>query len=156
MLFLCYATLRSRKKLYAFILHKVRRATKGGIRSICPPPKLSKHCIVILAFAETFKKEDEIVYSDKFLKKPYLNFSLSYWLIISLQDLSWEGHLIKNFVTGWYLTTNTLELSKLEGLLKMLGFLRHFFLLFVCHSESFQKLSVCVRFHYISCLSSED
>jgi len=36
---------------------------------------------------------------------------LSYWLIISLQDLS--GHLIEYFVNDWYLTTNMLEVSKL-------------------------------------------
>jgi len=48
-----------------------------------------KHCIAILTFAETFKmNKDEILYSNHFSEMSYLNFSLSFWLIISLQDLS--------------------------------------------------------------------
>jgi len=34
---------------------------------------------------------------------------LSYWLIISLKDET--GHFIENFVNGWHLTTNMLELG---------------------------------------------
>jgi len=46
------------------------------------------------------------------VKKSYSNFSLSYWLIISLYKIYLEtGHLIANFVNDWYLTTNMLELG---------------------------------------------
>jgi len=37
--------------------------------------------------------------------------TLSYWLIISLKDISWTGNLIANFVYEWYLTTNMLKLG---------------------------------------------
>jgi len=36
------------------------------------------------------KNKDEIFVLQLFLEKCYLNFSLSYWLIISLQDLYWD------------------------------------------------------------------
>jgi len=49
-----------------------------------------------------------------------------------------------------------LELSKLGRSLKALAFLSIFILLFVYHSEKCQKCSVCVRFDFISCLSSEE
>jgi len=32
-----------------------------------------------------------MVYSNHFKEKSYLNFSLYYWLIISLQNLSWDS-----------------------------------------------------------------
>jgi len=49
-----------------------------------------------------------------FQEKFYLYFSLSYWLIISLEDTVYleTGHLIENFVNDWYLTTNTLNLAE--------------------------------------------
>jgi len=45
------------------------------------------------------KNKDEILYSNHFKEKFCLNFSLSYWLIISFQGLFLDRpHLIKNFV----------------------------------------------------------
>jgi len=44
-------------------------------------------------------------------KKSYLNFSLSYWLIISYKIYFETGHLIENFVNDRYLTTNMLKLG---------------------------------------------
>jgi len=41
----------------------------GGIWGICPP-KFLKHCTAIFTFVETFKKNDEILYSNHF-KKSY-------------------------------------------------------------------------------------
>jgi len=68
-----------------------------------------------------------------------------------------QAHLIEIFVNDMYLTTNVLELSKLGRSFKVLIFLRHFFtFLFVYHSENFQKCSVCARFEFVTCLSSEE
>jgi len=36
------------------------------------------------------KNKDEFLDSNHFQEKPCLNLSLSYWLIILLQDLSWD------------------------------------------------------------------
>jgi len=47
------------------------------------------------------KNKDEILYSNHFLEKSYLNFSLFYWLIISLQDLSPTGTLVR-LLKHWY------------------------------------------------------
>ena len=53
------------------------------------PEKFLKHCIAILTFLQKrSKNKDEILYSNHFKEKSYLNVSLSYWLIISLQNLS--------------------------------------------------------------------
>jgi len=41
-----------------------------------------------MTFAKLSKNKDEILYFNHFLEKSYLNFSLFYWLIISLQVLS--------------------------------------------------------------------
>jgi len=46
----------------------------GGIWGICSPPKISK----------LPKNKDEILYSNIFKKSFIANFSLSYWLVISL------------------------------------------------------------------------
>jgi len=63
-----------------------------------PPPKFSKHCIAILTFLQKLSKnKDEILYSNHFKEKSYLNFSLYYWLIISLQDLCWDRLFNRKF-----------------------------------------------------------
>jgi len=49
-----------------------------------------------------------------------------------------------------------LKLSKLGRSFKILVFLRHFYTLFLYHSENFQKYIMCVRFNLVSCLSSEE
>jgi len=62
-----------KKTTYKLTVTKISRpqARKqaGGIWGICPPPKISKHCIAIWKFAETFKNKDEILYSNHFLEK---------------------------------------------------------------------------------------
>jgi len=37
-------------------VHRAGTQTRGGIWGIFPPPKISKHYIAILTFAETFKE----------------------------------------------------------------------------------------------------
>jgi len=52
----------------------------GGLsrKDIWPFPKISKYCLAILTFAETFKEKDEILYSKHFKEKSYSHLSLSY------------------------------------------------------------------------------
>jgi len=88
------------------VLYSTAGAQPGGAVS---PPKFSKHCIAILAFAETFNNKVEILYCNHFSEKSYWTFSWSY---LSPDKIYFEtGHLIKNFVKDWYLTTNMLELG---------------------------------------------
>jgi len=61
----------------------------GGHLGHLPPPKFSKNFTAILTYMQKLSKiKDEIVHCNHFFKKCHLNFSLSYWLIIFLQDLS--------------------------------------------------------------------
>jgi len=54
-----------------------RRTTRGGAFGAFAPPKFWKHCIAILTFLWKFSKnKDEILYSNHFKEKSYLNFSL--------------------------------------------------------------------------------
>ena len=76
-------------------------ATSGGYLGHSSP-KFSKYWIAILTFLQKrSRNKDEILYSDRFKEKTKLNFSLYYWLIISLINLEIR-HLIENFVNDWY------------------------------------------------------
>jgi len=103
------------------------------------------------------KNKDEILYSNHCFEKSYLNFVCSTSYLPPYKIYLETKHLIENFASDWYLTTNMLEFPKPGREFKMMVFLKRFFiLLFVYHSENFQKCSVCVRFYFVSCLSSEE
>jgi len=73
---------------HSYVPEGAGRATSGGGLGHSSP-KFSKYWIAILKFLQKLSRnEDEILYSDRFKEEKELNFSLYYWLIISLQKLS--------------------------------------------------------------------
>jgi len=98
-------------KVLHYGIKQSRRAIRGGIWAF--PPKNFKTLHSNFDICRNFKENRLNFWCSNHLEKAYLKFSLSDWLIISLQNLSWVKPSDRNFIHYCYLTTSTLELSKL-------------------------------------------
>jgi len=110
-----------------------RRATRGG--AFAPLPKFSRNFQIIkLKFCI-------LIISKKSLTGIFL-------CLISLQDISWDRPSDQKF-RKWLVFNH--KYAGIGRSFKLLVAYFMFILLFVYHSEKFQKCSVCLRFDFVSC-----